>query len=127
MRCQGELYLMREKHCRYRIIGWSYECINAGYALSPNYLNNGTAEDRARMDAKIGEAYAAARRVFVQDFDFDAIYRHREDAENKAKELEDVTGYRWALVKCYTGSDDVHPDDNELFIEPSDDDPEDER
>ena len=119
---------MRGKQCRYRIIGQSYGCINTGYALSPNYPNNGTAEDRARMDAEINKAYAAARRVFAEDYDFDKIYRYRHDAENKAKELEDITGYRWALIKCYTGmtNDDSHPDDNEQFIEPSDDDAEDE-
>jgi hypothetical protein len=117
---------MRGKQCRYRIIGWSYGCINAGYALRPNYLNNGTVEGRATTDAEIEKAYAAARRVFEEDYDFDTIYRHRHDAETKAKELEDVTDYKWALTKCYIGDDDSHPDDDEQFIEPSDDDPEDE-
>jgi hypothetical protein len=117
---------MRGKQCRYEIIGWAHGCINAGYSLMPNYLNDGTAEDRAIKDGEVKKAYAAARRVFAADFDCDAIYRYRHDAENKAKELEDITGYRWALVKCHTGDDDTHPDDNEHFIEPDDDDPEDE-
>jgi hypothetical protein len=97
-------------------------CINAGYALTPHYLNNGTAEDRAIKDEECNKAYAAARRVFAEDFDMDAIYRYRHDAEAKAKELEDVTGYKWALMKCYAGDDDTHPDDNEMFIEPGDPD-----
>lgn len=115
---------MHEKQCRYRIIGWGHGCINAGYTVFPNYPNNGTAENRAEMDAEISKAYAAAERVFAEDFDSDKIYRFRYDAEEKAKELEDITGYRWALMKCYTGDDDTHPDDHESFIEPSDDDPE---
>jgi len=119
---------MRGKQCLYRIIGQSFGCINTGYAIRPNYPDNGTAEDSARMDAEIKKAYAAARRVFAEDYDVETIYRYRHDTENKAKELEDITGYRWALIKCYTGMthDDSHPDDNEQFIEPSDDDSEDE-
>ncbi len=115
---------MFSKQCHYKIIGSAMGCINSGYAVEPNYLNNGTAEDRARMDAKRLEAYGAARRVFAEGYDAEKIYRYRHDAETKAKELEDITGYKWALMKCYAGDDENHPDDDEEFIEPNDDDSE---
>jgi hypothetical protein len=108
------------RQCRYRVIGWSYGHINAGYSLFPEYLSDGTEAGRKEAEKLIQEAFASARRVLAEGFKSEHIYRDRFEAEDKAKELEDVTGLKWALVMCYAGDDRTHPDDEKEFIEPGD-------
>jgi hypothetical protein len=101
---------MSENRFRYPVVGVMHGCINTGYALIPNPSGGGHGPTGcATRDAESEAAYRAARRVFAEGFDFTAVYRHRHEAEAKARELEDVTGYKWALLKCRIGNDEAAP------------------